>query len=57
MTPRSVTANRMSKQDPNYLARIDQYLGDIKSVQQDIVRKRTEGRKVTARIDRNLREI
>ena len=57
MTTRTATANGLSKQDANYLARIDRCLGDIKSIHHDIVRKRTEGRKVKARIDRNLRGI
>jgi len=57
MTSRTVTANGLSKQDANYLTRIDRYLGDIKSIHQDIVRKRTEGRRVQARIDRNLKGI
>ena len=57
MTTRTATANGLSKQDSNYLARIDRCLGDIKTIHHDIVRKRTEGRKVKARIDRNLKEI
>ena len=57
MTTRTAAANGLSKQDANYLARIDRCLGDIKSIQHDIVHKRTEGRKVKARIDRNLRRI
>lgn len=57
MIARTATANGMSKQDASYLARIDRCLGDIRSIHQDIVRKRTEGRKVRARIDRNLKEI
>ena len=57
MTTRTAAANGLSKQDANYLVRIDRCLGDIQSIHHDIVRKRTEGRKVKARIDRNLREI
>jgi hypothetical protein len=57
MTTRTATVNGLSKQDTSYLARIDRCLGDIKVIHHDIVRKRTEGRKVKARIDRNLREI
>ena len=57
MPTKTATVNGLSKQDANYLARIDRYLGNIKSIHQDILRKRTEGRKVKARIDRNLREI
>ena len=57
MTTRTATANGLTKQDANYRARIERYLGDIKSIHQDIVRKRVEGRKTKARIDRNLKEI
>ena len=57
MTTRTVTVNGLSKQDANYLVRIDRCLGDIKSIHHDIVRRRSEGRKVKARIDRNLKEI
>ena len=57
MTTRTATVNGLSKQDASYLTRIDRCLGDIKVIHHDIVRKRTEGRKVKARIDRNLREI
>ena len=57
MTTRTATVNGLSKQDASYLARISRCLGDIKSIHHDIVRKRTEGRKVKARIDRNLRGI
>ena len=57
MTTRTATANGLSKQDANYLTRIDRCLGDMRSIHQDIVRKRTQGRKVKARIDRNLKEI
>jgi hypothetical protein len=57
MTTRTVTTNGLSKQDSNYLQRIDRCLGDIKSIRQEIVRKRSEGRRVKARIDRNLKEI
>ena len=57
MTTRTATANGLSKQDANYLARIDQCLAEIKTIHHDIVRKRVEGRKTKARIDRNLRDI
>ncbi|PYJ83747.1 MAG: hypothetical protein DME22_14980 [Verrucomicrobia bacterium] len=57
MTSKTATANGLSKQDANYLARIDRCLGEIKTIHEDIVRKRTEGRKTKARIDRNLKEI
>lgn len=57
MTTKTATANGSSKQDANYLARIDRYLGEIKTIHHDIVCKRTEGRKVKNRIDRNLKEI
>jgi hypothetical protein len=57
MTSKTATANGLSKQDASYLARIDRCLGEIKTIQDDIVRKRAEGRKAKARIDRNLKEL
>ncbi|MDA1274646.1 MAG: hypothetical protein O2960_11440 [Verrucomicrobia bacterium] len=57
MTTKTTTANGLSKQDANYLARIDRCIGEIKTIHHEIVRKRTEGRKVKTRIDRNLKEI
>ncbi len=57
MTTKAATANGASKEDARYLALIDKDLAEIKAIQKDIVRKRTEGRKITARIDRNLKAI
>jgi hypothetical protein len=57
MSTRTAIGNGLSKQDATFLVRIERYLCDIKSIHQDIVRKRMEGRKTKARIDRNLREI
>lgn len=57
MTTNTATANTLSKQDANYLARIDRCLGEIKTVHNDIVRKRKQGHKTKSRIDRNLNEI
>jgi hypothetical protein len=57
MITRTATANGLSKQDVSYRDRIDRCLGDITSIHHEIVRKRTAGRKVKARIDRNLKEI
>ena len=39
------------------MALIDKHLSEIKAVRKSIVQERTEGRKATARIDRNLKEI
>ena len=57
MTTKVATANGLTKADAKYLTLIDKYLAEIKAIHKDIVRKRTDGRKVTARIDRNLKEI
>ncbi len=57
MTTKAAVASGVSKQDANYLSRIDKYLAEIRVVHKEIVRKRTEGRKVKARIDRKLKEI
>ena len=57
MITRGAAAHGLTKSDANYLARIDEHLREIKAIQKDIVRKRTAGRKVTSRIDRNLKGI
>ncbi|MBI3851340.1 MAG: hypothetical protein HY298_13850 [Verrucomicrobia bacterium] len=57
MTTKAVTANGASRQDANYLARIDSCLREIKAIHKDIVGKRTEGRKVSAIIRRQHEEI
>lgn len=57
MTTKTATANGLSKQDAKYLALIDEYLAEIKAVQEDMARKRTAGRDIVRRIDRNLKEI
>ncbi len=57
MTTKAATANGASKEDAKCLALIDKDLAEIKVIHKDIARKRGEGRKITARIDRNLKEI
>jgi pyruvate-formate lyase-activating enzyme len=57
MTTKAAIANGASKEEAKYLPLIDKYLAEIKAIHKDIVRKRTAGRKITARIDRNLKEI
>ena len=57
MTMKAATANGLPKGEARYLALIDKHLAEISTVQKDIIRKRIQGRKVTARIDRNLKEI
>lgn len=57
MTTKTATANGLSKQDAKYLALIDKYLAEIKAIQEDMARKRTAGRDIVRRIDRNLKEI
>jgi len=49
--------NGVSKQDEKYLSLIDKYLAEIRIVSLNTARKRAEGRKVMARIDRNLKSI
>ena len=57
MITKTADAGALNKQDANYRARIDRCLAEIKTIHKDIVRKRTGGRKVKARIDRNLKGI
>jgi hypothetical protein len=57
MTTRTTTANGRTKADAGYLARIDECLRQIKAIHKAIVQERASGRKVTARIDRNIEEI
>ena len=57
MTTKAATANGLTKQEAKYRELIDRDLSEIKALQKDIVRRRWQGRKVTARIDRNLKEI
>ena len=57
MTTKAATADGASKEDVKYLALIDRDLAEIKAIHKDLARKRTAGRKITARIDRNLKEI
>ena len=57
MTTKVGTANGMTKGDAKHLASIEKYLAEIKNIQKDLVQRRADGRKVTARIDRNLKEI
>ena len=59
MTTKGAIANglRPSKADAKYRELIDRYLAEMRTIHKDIVRMRRNGRKVTARIDRNLKEI
>ena len=57
MITKATTANGAAKRDARYLALMDRDLAEIKAIQKDIVQRRTQGRKVTARIDRNLKAI
>ena len=57
MTTRAATVNGLKPADANYLARIADQLREIKAIRNDIARARAAGRKVTARVDRNLKEI
>ena len=57
MTTKAATANGVSRENAKCLALIDKDLAKIKAIHKGIARKRGEGRKITARIDRNLKEI
>ena len=50
-------ADELSKEDVKYLTLINKHLAEIQVIQQDMARRRAEGRKVKARIDRNLKQI
>ena len=57
MTSKPATTNGLGKQEADYLARIDACLREIETIQRDIVRKRIEGRKTSAEIRRQHKEI
>ena len=57
MITKAATANGGTKEDARYLALIDRDLAEIKVLQKEIARERGRGRKVTAGIDRTLKEI
>ena len=57
MMTKAATVNGLCKREAKYLGLIDEYLAEIKTIQQEMARKRAAGRDITRRIDRNLREI
>jgi len=58
MTTKSMANGLTSgKAEAKYRELIDKYLAEMGTIHKDIVRMRRDGRKVTARIDRNLKEI
>ncbi len=57
MTTKAAAANGLRKAEARYLALIDKDIALVRAIHKDIARKRAGGRKVTARIDRNLKEI
>ncbi|MBI2925052.1 MAG: hypothetical protein HYY24_05030 [Verrucomicrobia bacterium] len=57
MTTRAATANGLTKGDAYYLARIDECVREIDAIRKNIARKRAEGRKVSANIRRQQKEI
>ena len=57
MTTKAVAANGLSRQDSNYLTRIDSCLREIRAIHKDIAEKRTAGRQVSANIRRQHEEI
>ena len=57
MTTKAATANGVTKEEAKYLPLIDKYLAELKAMQEDMSRRRANGRKIMARIDRNLKAI
>ena len=57
MTTKTAAANGVSNEEAKYRPLIDRDLAEISAIGEDIARKRAVGRKVTARIDRNLKQI
>ena len=57
MTTKPATLNGATKSDAKYLALIDKYLAEADAIHRDNVRKREKGRKVSANIRRQLKEI
>jgi pyruvate-formate lyase-activating enzyme len=57
MTTKAATANGVTKEDAKYLPLIDEYLAEIKAMHENISLRRANGRKIMARIDRNLKGI
>ncbi len=53
---RAETVNGLAKAEASYRSRIRECLRQIKAIQKHIAQVRVGGRKVTARIDRNLKE-
>ena len=54
MTTKAETVNGLSKDQAKYLPQIDEYLAEIRAIHKDMSRRRANGRKIIARIDRNL---
>jgi len=57
MTTKETSADNLAQNDAKYLALIDEHLGEIKTIHRNVARKRAEGQKIGARIDRNLKQI
>ena len=57
MTTKVGIVNGLSKDEAKYLPLIDEYLAEIKAIHKDMSRRRANGRKIMARIDRNLKKI
>ena len=57
MTTKTATAEVLDRQDLNYLARIEESLREIKTVQKQIAARRVAGRKVSGSIRRQHEEI
>ncbi len=54
---KETTAEVSTRDDAKYLTLIDERLCEINAIHRDVARKRAEGKKIGARIDRNLRQI
>ena len=57
MTTKFESFSGLSKDETKYLPLIDKYLTEIKAIHKDMSRRRANGRKIIARIDRNLKTI
>ena len=57
MITKAAAANGMTREEAKYSAWIDRDLAAIEAIQKEMARDRGRGRKVTAGIDRSLKEI
>ena len=57
MIMKAAAANGGTREETKYSALIDRDLAEIEAIQKEMARDRARGRKVTAGIDRSLKEI